>query len=66
MWIRSQDKETIMQANSFIIDVNTYGRYLIKVNNNIVVGTYTSREEAIKVLDKVQKFYGINGIFQMP
>ena len=66
MWIRSQDKETIIKANSFVIDVNTYGRYLIKVNNNIIVGVYTSREEAIKVLDKVQKFYGINGIFQMP
>ena len=65
MWIRSQDKETIIKANSFTIDMNRYGRYLIKVNN-IVVGTYTSREAAIKVLDKIQEFYGTNDIFQIP
>ena len=52
MWIRSQDKETIVKANRIDVVVNT-----IRCCNNddsIFIGEYSNREKALKVLGMIQ------------
>lgn len=68
LWIRSQDKEMLMNCNAVGIgledDKSIY-------SNGYVLGTYSTREKALKVLDMIQSF--INNelirdymVFQMP
>lgn len=75
MWIRSQDKEVLANANDAdrieIVQFNRLGRpdgVWIYVND-IKFATYSTKEKALKVLDKIQKLicdYKIRGLFQMP
>ena len=68
IWIRSQDKETIMNCNELgIVFKDNKSIY----SNGYVLGTYSSRKKALKVLDMIQSF--INNelirdymVFQMP
>ena len=52
MWIRSQDKEMIMNCNAVGIgledDKSIY-------SNGYVLGTYSTKEKALKVLDMIEK-----------
>ena len=89
LWIRSQDKETLVECDKLAIekinywkkinkvyvlneddDLNIYWKFIIKAND-IIVGSYSTKEKALKVLDMIQSF--INNelirdymVFQMP
>lgn len=53
IWIRTQDKEMIMSCNAVGIgledDKSIY-------SNGYVLGTYSTKEKALKVLDAIQEF----------
>ena len=52
LWIRSQDKELLMNCNAVGIgledDKSIY-------SNGYVLGTYSTKEKALKVLDMIEK-----------
>ena len=55
MWIRSQDKETLILAEEISSwrDANDSKLFYVSAYSNIL-GTYSSREKALKVLDMIQ------------
>ena len=64
MWIRTQDREMLMNCNAVGIgledDKSIY-------SNGYVLGTYSSKERALEVLDDIQ--YALDGelaVFEMP
>lgn len=69
IWIRSQDKEMIMNCNAVGIgledDKSIY-------SNGYVLGTYSTKEKALMILDVIQEHIEHNGrtqyyrTFQMP
>ena len=70
MWIRSQDKKRLAEAND--IDIVDFDRELgeswiyLKDERYAV---YSTKEKALKVLDEIQKLiydYQLGGVFQMP
>lgn len=55
LWIRSQDKETLLKVNNIFID-NEYqpnGLYRI-LDNGLELGRYETKERALEVLDEIQ------------
>ena len=76
MLIRSQDKLKLVELPNIVISIergaifNKEAPYLIHASNN-VLGYYSSKEKAMKVLDMIEKeyinetFYG-NIVFYMP
>lgn len=64
MWIRSQNKYTLINTNAIRIcedDRNYCGDYLICGYQNGYdheLGVYSTFEKALKVLDKIQKYIG--------
>ncbi len=78
MWVRSQDKENLANANDIEIFKRTDGEAWIYVNDQRYA-VYSTEEKALKVLDEIQKLiinslviaylnhnYQIGGLFQMP
>lgn len=67
MWIRTQDREMLMNCNAVGIgledDKSIY-------SNGYVLGTYSSKERALEVLDDIQSILDDDGfefgVFQMP
>lgn len=67
MWIRTQDREMLMNCNAVGIgledDKSIY-------SNGYVLGTYSSKERALEVLDDIQSVLDDDGfefgVFQMP
>lgn len=70
IWIRSQDKEMLMNCNAVGIgledDKSIY-------SNGYVLGTYSTKEKTLKVLDAIQKHICLKdklqqeyGVIQMP
>ena len=64
MWIRTQDREMLMDCNAVGIgledDKSIY-------SNGYVLGTYSSKERALEVLDNIQ--YALDSelaVFEMP
>ena len=64
MWIRTQDREMLMNCNAVGIgledDKSIY-------SNGYVLGTYSSKERALEVLDGIQ--YALDSelaVFEMP
>ena len=64
MWIRTQDREMLMNCNAVGIgledDKSIY-------SNGYVLGTYSSKERALEVLDNIQ--YALDSelaVFEMP
>ena len=64
MWIRTQDREMLMDCNAVGIgledDKSIY-------SNGYVLGTYSSKERALEVLDSIQ--YALDSeltVFEMP
>lgn len=59
MWIRSQNKELLVDTKTLGIkhEVNDYCQILFKefIDQYIVLGEYSTTEKAIKVLDMVQE-----------
>lgn len=64
MFIRSQDKETLVKTNRIYVVVNTIR--CCEGDDSIFMGEYSNREKALKVLDMIQeKICGIDGLFQL-
>ncbi len=79
MWIRSQDKEILINATCICLgSENHICAYASNAEGgNWYVGKYSTKEKALKVLDKIQKLivadtlnavydYRLGGVFQMP
>lgn len=72
IWIRSQDKCKMGKCAEFYIDDSYDGDYDIEGysidDTPIILGTYSTEEKAIKVLDMIQKHIEThsNDVFQMP
>lgn len=65
LWIRSQDKDTLMIVSNLFTEYNgstdpTLRPYRIVTDKNISLGVYESRKRALEVLDDIQKFMNIN------
>lgn len=53
LWIRSQDKETLMKVNRLDIDL-TNGTYKITTNDfKTILGEYKYKSRALEVLDEI-------------
>nr|DAP05171.1 MAG TPA: hypothetical protein [Caudoviricetes sp.] len=55
MWIRSQDKKQLVNANELYIATRSIG-YCISTGKGNDLASYLSEEKAIKVLDMIQDF----------
>ena len=54
MWIRTQNKETLLNANCIdMYNLNKYEWIIEACGNDL--GTYKSKERAIEVLDEIQR-----------
>ncbi len=60
LWIRSQDKESLIQVDCLCIEKNELdkGKYIYSsfdiVQGCITLGTYKTKERAIEILDEIQ------------
>lgn len=54
MWIRSQDKEKLLNTNSVFAYDNNIKCIMDKMF--FLLGTYSTKEKALKVLDMIQHF----------
>ena len=76
MWVRSQDYKRLVNVNEFGIEkekTRTYtffpSDYIYHIiSNDIMLGTYTTEEKALEVLDIIEDCIvgNINCVFQMP
>lgn len=72
MWIRSQDKESLVNCEVFgllkNIKIDEIGGYSIINERGYSLGDYSSKEQALKVLDLIQKELDKECLkpFQMP
>lgn len=55
MWIRSQDKTRLINCEELTLMLNTEMCWDIKDNYAKVLGSYSTREKALKVLDMIQE-----------
>ena len=55
MWIRSQDKKQLVNANELYIATRSIG-YCISTGKGNDLASYLSEEKAMKVLDMIQDF----------
>lgn len=69
MWIRSQDRAKLIDANEIHIELWADERSYV-ISDNIVVASYSSEEKALKVMDMIHrriecaiKFYETSSIF---
>lgn len=67
MWIRSQNKENLIDAKYVVIESYVDGRHHIS-NNGFILGTYSRKEKAMSVLDDLQCRIARTetGVFPMP
>ena len=66
MWIKSQDKCTLINAQKFeIADFHTLYKNAIWGDDNLL-GEYSTREKALKVLDMIQEHITKIGVYQVP
>ena len=63
MWIRSQDKISLVEIHDLILD-----GFNQLWGNSALIGEYSSKEKALKVLDAIENSleYPYNTVFQMP
>lgn len=54
MWIRSQGKALLIDADRFFVDEESDGRSYIYVNGN-PVASYSTHERAMEVMDMIQR-----------
>ncbi|WP_372644858.1 hypothetical protein [Ancylomarina sp.] len=74
MWIRTQDKEQLIQTSSFSITRNYGGKLKFAIVGSIagtssvkVVGYYKTKTEALQEIDIIQKYLetGDTGVYQV-
>lgn len=70
MYIRSQDQTILMECNLFSIgkEGNLFTIMTLSNNISIPIGKYTTKEEALGVLDIIETLLnkGISIVFHMP
>lgn len=74
MLIRSQDKEVLSECFEVNLEEENNNCYQIINDNDWILGEYTTKEKALKVLDALEKHLeylenkvgGRKAIFQMP
>lgn len=64
LWIRSQDKEKLLKVNDIAIEMNMVYGYFDKNTEYEHLGSYASRERALKVLDEIQNVLNPKAIMQ--
>ena len=64
MWIRSQDKKTLVNVE----EIRIMNKDITIFCGSAILGTYSTEEKALKVLDKIEDMirYECCGVFQMP
>lgn len=69
VWVRSQDKETLVKADKLYIDKNN-NKYTINFDSCTdrwyILGTYKSKERVIEVLDEIQSCVNNVNVYQIP
>lgn len=56
LWIRSQDKTTLIRSYEIYISEYGKGSYVIRAKKTShILGTYKTMERALEVLDEIQK-----------
>lgn len=67
MWVRSQDREMLINCECFeILDEDAIW---IIYGCNTTLATYLTKENAMKVLDEIHNLIdldAVNGVYQMP
>lgn len=72
MWIRSQDRKALLNVNQVLISPSVDGSiYYINDSSgeeSNVLGVYSTKEKALKVLDAIEESleYPYNEVFEMP
>lgn len=56
MWIRTQNKKRLVKCMFFEIGQKTPTIYGYTINDCFTLGTYSSEEKALKVLDMIQEY----------
>lgn len=56
LWIRSQDKEDLIEVHSVEVDIKDKIKIITLINASTIVdlGTYNSKERALEILDEIQ------------
>lgn len=54
IWVRSQDKESLMKVDNINLGSNRLFTFVGGVTTSFTLGTYKSKERAIEVLDEIQ------------
>ena len=66
MWIRSKDSEVLMQVDVLEISETYKNNYNIECHG-YVLGTYSTKRKALKVLDEIEEAICCgNEFYQMP
>lgn len=55
LWIRSQDREKIVNCNDIVVNGSSIIGYFDKDTEYEDLGTYKSKERALEVLDEIQE-----------
>ena len=72
MWVRSQDKKTLVKVDKLIIAYDTDEKIYEIHNVYDSLGVYKSKERALEVLDEIQEFImmskttQLTTIYEMP
>lgn len=66
MWIRSQDRTELINANRIQVDRNIVFTFsnINEESGWIQLGEYETKEKAMEVLDKIQEFMGNQEYFK--
>lgn len=62
LWIRSQDKYTLMKIEEIQICENPDGSWFM--NAGIVLGKYKTKEKALEVLDEIQSILNLKNMYK--
>jgi len=54
LWVRSQNKETLVKVDNLNIDKDDYSIYMQKQTFQVILGKYKTKERALQVLDEIQ------------
>ena len=69
LWVRSQDKENLIQPNHVFYDLDEGTdaeriRHIILATGHSWLGEYSSKERCLEILDEIQSYINdINGYF---
>ena len=69
LWIRSQNKEILVECNAVVInpsDCSDYYIYAYRKSDRVYLGTYSSEEKALNVLNMIEMLLEDLCMIQMP